>query len=128
MLDLAPFNKLPIVSDVFEAALAMFDVGFYSSDKMSTTWLTQAVSAVDAWKDALSGNSSVTVYSALYKTTRAISSFFGVSVSGVMREGVALWNNTAGAYDPTLKILTYGRSKGTKALKRDRYGFNYEII
>ena len=112
LLDLAPFNKLPIVSDVFEAVLAMFEVGFYSSDKMSTTWLTQAVSAVEDWKDALSGNSSVTIYSALYKTTRAISSFFGVSVSGVMREGVALWNNTAGAYDPTLKILTYDRSKG----------------
>ena len=112
VLDLAPFNKIPIVSDVFEAALSMFGIGFYSSDKMSTTWLTQAVSAVDAWKDALSGKSSVTVYGALYKTTRAISSFFGVSVSGVMRETVALWNNTAGAYDPTLKILTYGRSKG----------------
>ena len=114
LLDIAPFNKLPIVSDVFEAVLAMFEVGFYSSDKMSTTWLTQAVSAVEDWKDALSGESSVTVYSALYKTTRAISSFFGVSVSGVMREAVALWNNTAGAYDPTLKILTYDRSKSEK--------------
>ena len=111
LLDLAPFNKIPIVSDVFEAALAMFDVGFYSSDKMSTTWLTQAVSAVDAWKDALSGNSSVTVYSALYKSVRAISSYFGVSASGVMREAVALWNNTAGAYDATLKIRTYDRSQ-----------------
>ena len=114
VLDIAPFNKIPIVSDVFEAVLALFDVGFYSSDKMTTIWLTQTVSAVDAWKDALSGESSVTVYSALYKTTRAISSFFGVSISGVMREAVALWNNTAGAYDPTLKILTYDRSKGEK--------------
>ena len=111
VLDIAPFNKIPIVSDVFEAVLALFDVGFYSSDKMSTTWLTQTVSAVDAWKDALSGESSVTVYNALYKTTRAISSFFGVSVSGVMREAVALWNNTAGAYDLTLKILTYDRTE-----------------
>ena len=114
VLDLAPFNKIPIVSDVFEAALAMFNMGFYSSDKMSTTWLTQAVSAVDAWKDVLSGESSATVYNALYKSTRSISSFIGVSISGLMREAVALWNNTAGAYDPTLKILTYDRSKGEK--------------
>ncbi len=122
VLDLVPFNKIPIVSDVFEAVLAMFGVGFYSSDKMSTTWLTQAVSAVDAWKDALSGESSVTVYNALYKTTRAVSSFYGVSLSGVMREGVALWNNTAGAYDVTLKILTYDRSKGELgALLLDAY-------
>ena len=106
-LDLVPFNKIPIVSDVFEAALAMFGVGFYSSDKMSTTWLTQAVSAADAWKKVLGGESSTTAYNALYKTVRAISSFYGVSFSGVMREGVALWNNTAGASDTTLKIRQY---------------------
>ena len=110
VLDIAPFNKIPIISDLFEAVLSLFGVGFYSSDKMTTTWVTQAVSAVDAWKDALSDESPVTTYGAFYKTTRAISSFFGVSGSGIMREAVALWNNTAGAYDPTLKILTYGRS------------------
>ena len=110
-LDIVPFNKIPIVSDVFEAALAMFDVGFYSSDKMSTTWLTQAVSAVDAWKDVIGGKSSTTAYNAIYKSVRAISSFYGVSFSGVMREGVALWNNTAGAYDSTLKIRQYELSK-----------------
>ena len=111
IMDLVPFNKIPIVSDIFEAVLAMFDAGYYSSDKMSTTWLTQAVSAADAWRDVIGGNSSVTAYNALYKTMRAVSSFIGVSISGVMREGVALWNNTAGAYDVTLKILNYDRSK-----------------
>jgi hypothetical protein len=111
VLDLVPFNKIPIVSDVFEAALSMVGVGFYSSDKMSSTWLTQAVSAVDTWKKVLNGESSDTVYNAIYKSTRALSSYYGVSFSGILREGVALWNNTAGAYDPTLKILTYGRSK-----------------
>ena len=121
-LDLVPFNKIPIVSDVFEAALAMFGVGFYSSDKMSTTWLTQAVSAVDAWKDVLSGNSSTTAYNALYKSVRAVSSFVGVSISGVMREGVALWNNTAGAYDSTLKIRQWDLSKA------DLGGELYEAI
>lgn len=109
-LDLIPFNKIPIISDVFEAALSMFGVGFYSSDKMSTTWLTQALSAVEAWKEVLGGSSSVTAYNALYKTVRSVSSFYGFSFSGVMREGVALWNNTAGSYDATLKVLTYDRS------------------
>ena len=110
LLDLVPFNKIPIVSDVFEAVLAMVGVGFYSSDKMSTTWITQAVSAVDAWKEVLGGESSMTAYNALYKSVRALSSFVGVSISGVMREGVALWNNTAGAYDSTLKIRTWEMS------------------
>lgn len=111
ILDLVPFNKIPIISDVFGAVLAMFNVGFYSSDKMSSTWLTQAVSAVDAWKTVISGDSSTTTYNALYKTMRAISSFYGVSFSGVMREGVDLWNNTAGSYDTTLKIRQYELSK-----------------
>lgn len=109
-LDLVPFNKIPIISDAFEAALALFDVGYFSSDKMSTAWLTQAVSAADAWREVLGGSSSATVYNALYKTVRSVSSFYGFSFSGVMREGVALWNNTAGSYDATLKVLTYDRS------------------
>jgi hypothetical protein len=114
-LDLVPFNKIPIISDVFEAALAMFGVGFYSSDKMSTTWLTQAVSAADVWKKVFGGESSATAYNALYKTVRAISSFYGVSFSGVMREGVALWNNTAGTSDTTLKIRQYELSNNDLA-------------
>ena len=118
-LDLVPFNKIPILSDVFEAVLAMFDVGFYSSDKMSTTWLTQAVSAADAWKDVLSGNSSTTIYNALYKTVRAASSYYGVAFSGAMREVVAAWNNIAGAIDSTLKIRQYELSKS--ALGKELY-------
>ena len=110
VLDLAPFNKIPIISDLAEALLSMVGLGYFSSDKMSSTWLTQAVSAVDAWKDVLSGESSVTVYNALYKTTRAFSSYVGVSVSGAMREVVAMWNNTAGAYDSTLKFRSWDLS------------------
>ena len=111
ILDVLPFNKIPIIADFAEAVLSLVGLGYFSSDDLASTGISQTVSAVDTWKDALSDKSSVTVYNALYKSTRAISSFFGVSISGVMREGVALWNNTAGAYDPTLKILTYDRSK-----------------
>ena len=111
VLDLVPFNKIPIVSDLAEAVLSQVGLGYFSSDKMSTTWLTQADSAIKAWKSALSEESSTTTYNALYKTLRAISSFYGVAFSGVMREGVALWNNTAGAYDSTLKVRQYEPSK-----------------
>ena len=115
VLDIMPFNKIPIISDVVEMALAAAGVGFFSSEKMSTTWLSQAKSAVDAWSDVLNSEGSVTVYGALYKTMRAVSSACGVSFSGVMREGVALWNNTAGAYDSTLKIRTYSLPKSKLA-------------
>ena len=111
ILDLLPFNKIPILSEMAESAMSLMGIGYFSSDSLSSTALSQTVSAVKAWSSVLGGNSSATVYNALYKSMRAVSSFYGVSFSGVMREGVALWNNTAGAYDPTLKIITYERSK-----------------
>ena len=111
VLDLLPFNKIPILSEMAEGAMSLMGIGYFSSDSLSSTALSQTVSAVKAWSSVLGGNSSATVYNALYKSMRAVSSFYGVSFSGVMREGVALWNNTAGAYDPTLKIITYERSK-----------------
>ena len=107
VLDIVPFNKIPIISELAEAVLSMVGLGYFSSDSLSSTALTQTVAAVKSWSDVLGGKSSVTAYNAIYKTTRAISSFLGVSISGVMREGVALWNNTAGAYDSTLKIRQY---------------------
>ena len=111
ILDILPFNKVPIVSDIFEAVLSMAGIGFYSSDRMTTTWITNAVSAVDAWKDYLGGESNVTAYGAIFKSVKALSSFYGVAGSGLMREAVALWNNTAGAYDSTLKIRQRTLSK-----------------
>jgi hypothetical protein len=99
------------VADVFEAVLSMAGIGFYSSDRMTTTWITNAVSAVDAWKDYFGGESNVTAYGAIFKSVKALSSYYGVSGSGFLREGVALWNNTAGAYDSTLKIRQRTLSK-----------------
>ena len=111
VLDLLPFNKIPIISDLAEALLSMVGLGYFSSDSLSSTALSQSVTAIKAWSDVLSGNSSTTAYNAIYKTVRAISSFYGVAFSGVMREVVALWNNTAGAYDITWKIRQYEPSK-----------------
>ena len=111
VLDIVPFNKMPVISDVFEALISTMGVGFYSSDRLSTTWITQSVDAYNTWKKVLTNNSSATVYNALYKTTRAISSATGISIAGAMREVVTLWNATAGAYDTTLKIRTWDNSK-----------------
>ena len=110
VLDILPFNKIPIISEFAEAVLSFVGLGYFSSDSLASTGLSQAVSAVKAWVDVIGGESSTTVYNALYKTVRAVSSFYGVSFGGVMREAVALWNNTAGAYDSTLKIRQYEQS------------------
>ena len=110
--NIVPFNKLPIISDIADLILSRFGIGFVSSDNMATSWITQAADALDVWSEVLGEEfggeeTSKTIYNAIYKTAKAISSLTGVSVSGAMREVVTLWNNTAGAYDSTLKIRTY---------------------
>ena len=106
ILELLPFNKVPIIADMSEAALSLLGVGYFSTESMASQWLSQAVMAINAWKSVLKGNSSTSVYGALYKTVRVFSSFSGIALSGAMREAVALWNNTAGAIDSELKIRT----------------------
>lgn len=115
ILDLIPFNKIPIISDMTEAATSLLGLGYFSSENIASTGISQMVSAIKAWTEVLGDNSSTTVYNALYKSMRAVSSFYGVAFAGIMREGVALWNNTAGAYDSTLKLRNYETSKADKA-------------
>ena len=110
--NILPFNKIPIISDIVDLILSRFDIGFISSDNLATSWITQSADALDVWSEVLGEkfggeDTSKTVYNAIYKTAKAISSMTGVSISGVMREVVAAWNNTAGAYDSTLKIKSY---------------------
>ena len=114
--DLIPFNKIPIISDIAEFALSRFELGYFSSDNLSTTWLSQAANALDTWGEIIAEkrgekDTSKTVYNAIYNTMRALSSMTGVAGSGLMREAVVLWNNTAGAYDSTLKVKTWENSK-----------------
>ena len=110
--DLNPLNKIPIISDMVEWIMSRFGIGYFSSDNLTTTWLSQAANAYDAWAEVLGKeNTSKTVYNAIYNTTRALSSVSGIAIAGLMREAVALWNNTAGAYDSTLKVKTYKNTK-----------------
>ena len=117
--NLIPFNKIPIISDIADLLLSFFGVGFVSSDNLSTSWLTQAANTVKAWSEVLGeefggDKTSKTLYNAIYQTAKAISSLTGVSVSGAMREVVAVWNNTAGAYDSSLKIRQYDLTETDK--------------
>ena len=111
LLNILPFNKVPIVSDIVELALSFFNIGFFSSEKLSTQWLSQTASAVDEWGDVFSGKSTATVYGALYKTVKALSSATGVPVSGAVREVATLWNNTAGSFNSAWKLRTYGQTQ-----------------
>lgn len=109
--DVVPFNKIPILSDVTEFILSLLNVGYFSSDRLDTAWLMQMASAMDSWSEVLGGdNTSTTYYDAIYKTVRSLSTMTGLPVGNLMREVVTLWNNTAGAANPYLKIRAYESS------------------
>ena len=109
--DIVPFNKIPIIADVTEWVLSLFGVGYFSSDRLDAAWLTQMKSAFDSWSEVISGSKSTTTYyDAIYNTAKALSYVTGLPFSGAMREVVTLWNNTAGAADPYLKVRTYASS------------------
>ena len=110
--DILVFNKLPIISDLIDGVLSFFGMGYFSTDRMDTAWMSDLITAATSWKKVLgeafgTKETSLTVYKALYDTATAVSTATGVAYSGLVREIVTLWNNTAGAADPDLKIKKY---------------------
>ena len=109
-----PFNKLPFAADAVEMILSWFNMGYFSTDRLDTTWLTDIEKAGASWIKVFGESfgvkdTSVTVYKALYDTVKAFSSTTGVAYSGILRELVTFWNNTAGAANPELKIKKYDK-------------------
>ena len=110
--NLLVFNKVPMVATMMEGVLSWFGLGYFSTDRLDTVWLADIITAGETWKKVLGEafgdkNTSVTIYKALYDTAKAFSSSTGIPVSGLLREIITLWNNTAGAVDPELKVKKY---------------------
>ena len=110
--DIIIFNKIPIISDMIDGVLSLLGVGYFSSDRLDMTWLTDTRKALESWLKVFgeafgTKDTSITTYKALYDTVKALSSTTGVSFSGALREIITLWNNTAGAANPDLKVKKY---------------------
>lgn len=116
--NMMPFNKLPLVSDVYEYAkkyLSLFGVDTYGygDTNVITQWLEQLYAGLEIVADKLSGEATnYTDYGAIYKIAQGMSSITGVPVASAMREAVAMWNNTVG-YLTNNKIVVYKTSKST---------------
>lgn len=119
--DLNPFNKIPIIADVSDLILSWFGVGFSNSNSLYLQAINEASNAFETWSKVINGEDGKTVYSGIYSTTKLLSYITGVSASGLMREVVTLWNNTAGAYDPYLKIRTYETSATDKGIAEYKF-------
>lgn len=119
--DLNPFNKIPIIADVSDLIMSWFGIGFSSSNSLYLQAVDEASNAFDIWSNVINGEGGETVYAGIYSTTKLISYITGVSASGAMREVVTLWNNTAGATDPYLKIRTYESSATDKGIAEYKF-------
>ena len=119
--DLNPFNKIPIIADVSDLILSWFGIGFSSSNSLYLQSIDEAKNAFDTWSKVINGEDGKTVYAGIYSTTKLLSYITGVSASGAMREVVTLWNNTAGAADPYLKIRTYESSATDKGIAEYKF-------
>ena len=114
--DINPFNKIPIIADFSDLIMSWFGIGFSSSNSLYLQAIDEASNAFDTWSKVINGEDGKTVYSGIYSTTKLLSYITGVSGSGAMREVVTLWNNTAGAANPYLKIRTYESSATDKGI------------
>ena len=127
--ELMPFNKLPIVSDVYELAkelISVWGVDTYGNPPQSVIMQWYDV-LVDGWKilnDKISGeDTNYTWYGGAYKLLQAVSGLIGLPMAGATREIVTAWNNTVGAMAPSLKVKTYdsGEKNEIKYAYQDGY-------
>ena len=107
-----PLNKIPVASDIMGWIEAKLGIGYFSSDRLDTQYLTTLSNAYDAWVDIIKNGKDAekTIYYAIYNTAKATSQITGLPTSNAMREVTTLWNNTAGAADKTLKLRNYDLS------------------
>lgn len=114
--NIMPFNKLPLISDVYEYAkksLALFGVDTYGygDTNVITQWLDQLYAGLEIVADKVNGDSTnYTEYGAIYKLMQGVSSLTGVPMASFMREVAAMWNNTGGVMTGR-KIVVYKTSK-----------------
>ena len=115
--EVAPVNKLPIVSDFYELAkelLSVVGVDTYGNPPQSVfmQWYDSLVKGTEIIYDRISGESTdYTWYGGAYKLLQAASGISGLPMASAVREIVTAWNNIVGAMAPSLKVKTYEPSE-----------------
>lgn len=115
--ELMPFNKLPIVSDFYDLTKSFLnllgvDTYGYKLPTLYLQWADTLLKGTEIIVDKLSGkNTNYTWYGGIYKLLQAASSISGAPMAAATREAVTIWNNTAGAFVPGLKVKTYENAR-----------------
>ena len=108
-----PFNKLPILSQIYEfikelLAAGGFDIYGQMSNFVWADVAEQLIKGTEILWDKISGeDTNYTWYGGVYKLLQGASGLFGLPMAAATREIVTAWNNTVGAMAPSLKVKTY---------------------
>lgn len=128
--ELSPFNKLPLVSDVWELAKELVgkftgtDLYGNAPQSVIMQWYDVLSKSAEIFHDKLFGEqTNYTWYAGIYKLLQAASGISGYPLAALTREIVTAWNNIIGAMAPSLKVKTYdpGPEKNIRYAYQDGY-------
>ncbi|MBP3554450.1 MAG: strawberry notch family protein [Clostridia bacterium] len=110
--ELMPFNKLPIIKDIYEslkAILSIFGVDTYGrpTNSVFANAIDYIVDASKILNDKINGTTNYTDYGLVYKLLQAASALSGIPLASISREITTALNNTVGVFVPRFKIKTY---------------------
>lgn len=129
--ELAPFGKIPIVSELYEVIKGWMDyagvfekigLDLYGSDISSglSMYLKYIDKAMKIIIDKVTGNkTNYTNYGVVYNLIRGAANLSGIPFGTAWRELEDIWNNTVGYFVPNMKLKTYERA----ADRKKREGF-----
>ncbi|MBQ6991045.1 MAG: hypothetical protein IJN58_08305, partial [Clostridia bacterium] len=116
--ELMPLNKLPIISDFYEAAKEIvatwtgWDIYGNPPQSVFMQWYDSLVKGGEILHDRIMGeDTNYTWYGGIYKLLQALSGMTGLPMAAATREAITAWNNTVGAMAPSLKVKTYEPSE-----------------
>lgn len=118
--DIVPFTKLPVISELWNGtksileAVGMNVYGYGSSNPISEI-MDVAVKFIQVFRKRLASDNGYTWYGVLYNAAKIPQTVGGIPIANLMREGVALWNNTAAAWLGQRRIETYRTSDSVGA-------------
>lgn len=122
--EIAPFNKLPIISDIYDIAKSVLSkVGFdtYGNPPQSVfaQWYDSLIKGVEIVYDKITGeNTGYTWYAGIAKLLQAVSGMTGLPLAAATREVVTVWNNTVGVINSDLKVRKYEGSENNVKAER----------
>ena len=119
--ELMPFNKLPIVSDVYDLSkelLRVVGVDTYGNPPASVymQWYDSLVKGtyIIYKKITKNENNKYTWFGGAFKLLQAVAGMTGLPIAAATREIVTIWNNTVGQMVPSYLIRSYEQKPETE--------------